>query len=109
MTTPNTPDSPSVIVMAMSPSDFSRLCQDGQPWRTAAPHDPHRFVVVDDAPELADHWARAYWVGDNWISVMLIRSYLEARGHKFQIVHDDTDITHAGYVVLTNYYIADAG
>lgn len=92
------------ITITMDANDFNRLVDvsmlwhGGHGWRD----QPGRFEPVDGEPPVNTTWARAYWVGDHWLSVMVIRSYLASLGEPCEVLWDMAEDA-AEYVVLTNY------
>jgi hypothetical protein len=87
--------------MKMTHSDFEHLCEThtkwhGQNWEI----QDGRFEVSSgnyDDP-INFEFAHAYWVGDNYLNVILAREYLTARGYAdHQVLWDMADNTSEWY------------
>ena len=48
-------------------------------------------------------WARAYWVGDQWATVLFARSFLDSIGEPCEVVWDLAENPDCQFVILTNY------
>ena len=91
--------------IVMDEHDFSLLTQNSAKW---AGHDWDTQVQagrfeIQGTPQIPPglHWKMAYWVGSEYTTVVLARSFLASRGYESQTVVDlngDDD-----WVILTDY------
>lgn len=102
------------VAITMDADDFDRLCTTSMQW---AGHKwesyGNRFenTTAGGEPQTSQDWSgwqlkMAYWVGDSWISVMLVRAYLSGLGSScgMEILWDPgSDDTPGEFVVLTDY------
>ncbi|SFQ30689.1 hypothetical protein SAMN05421854_110196 [Amycolatopsis rubida] len=92
------------ITITMDESDFVQLWTVHTAWSGAGWRDHAGPFEAVGAGTVEYHWEQAYWTGDNWPAVMLLRSFLASIGHDCQVVVDTTDDpAYHGYVVLTDY------
>ena len=98
------------VKIEMTDDDFDRLTTNSTHWASAWAQswedqvlDDERFEFVTVTPTgvSISHWAMAYWAGDNWLSVVLMRSYLTAAGHNCEVLFDLGEPSE--YVILTDY------
>lgn len=95
------------VTVTMSGYDFQALTHTSMAWSgyrdTWEPLlDTFETTGTDDTISL--HWARAYWVGDQWTAAFMARAYLDAIGAPYQIVWDVGRGTNdPGLVVLTDH------
>lgn len=95
----------TVVTLEMTDEDFERLTVSamawGASWREQVEDGrfEHSQKPGDAQPQL--HWAMAYWVGDNWLTVMMIRAYLDAIDQGYEVVWDQAD--EPEYVILTDF------
>lgn len=100
------------MVVTMNEQDFERLCTvsmrwAGQQWEAQA----GRFEHPTERGEPQANWdwpgwqlRMAYWAGDSWVNVILMRSYLAVMGHGCEILWDlATDDAIGEYIILTDY------
>lgn len=96
------------ITIEMDDADFEGLITGSAYWaqglarRWDEPAGDGRFEhtrTYADRP--GSRWTMAYWVGSSWVSVLLCRAFLTARGYQCEVLRDRTD--PAEYVVLTDY------
>lgn len=59
--------------------------------------------VSDAGQPIPTHFPRAYWVGDRWEVVCLLRSYFRFKGCSSTTLWDNGDEPAPGYVILTAY------
>jgi hypothetical protein len=111
------------VSIRVSGHDFERLCDNMGEVPKALhldPDSPHYWpdrFTGDDAGTAVDpgRWKYVYWVGDNYASVIVARSFLAAIGEPFQVASDEaveeateahgvTHHTHGpGWVIFTDY------
>jgi hypothetical protein len=60
-----------------------------------------RFLPGNPEAPILARWQRAYWLEDGYAALMLARAFLDAWGHDYQIVSDETE--GGGWVILTDY------
>ena len=100
-----TTEQAGAVVIQVTAADFQRLCENSGQWADwEVP--PRRFESLDTTSPANGHWQRAYWVGDNYTSVILARAFLAARGHDYKILYDTAEHPNGqafGYVILTDY------
>jgi hypothetical protein len=94
------------IQIAMDDADFGYLTENGAEWAAIgsewAPQIAGgRFMTVPAGGIPFTTWKRAYWLGEDYVHVMLARAFLAAWGHDFQVLSDETD--GGGWVILTDY------
>lgn len=95
------------ISMYMNDADMDALCSSSMMWddtwsgQVTDGRFEHATARYDQAPSYK--WARAYWVGESWANVMLIRAYLGHMGHTYEVLWDQAT---SEYVMLTNYTTA---
>jgi hypothetical protein len=91
------------ITITMDETDFNALCSTSMKWHRGWANQPNRFephMKKYDAPP--DYtWKMAYWVGDSWVSVMLVCAFLSTQNETFEILWDTVE--PGEYVILTNY------
>jgi hypothetical protein len=93
------------IQLSMDDADFGYLTTNSHEWAA---------IGSEWAPQIADGrfrpagggvtfttWKRAYWLEDGYAALMLARAFLDAWGHDYQIVSDETE--GGGWVILTDY------
>ena len=96
------------VVIQVSATDFERLCENSGQWAGWTP-PAGRFESIDTAGNpfpSARQWQCAYWVGDNWTTVIFARAFLAARGFDYEVVYDTAEHPNGrlyGYVILTDY------
>lgn len=99
------------ITIDMTEHDFNRLWDMATEWRTSLAGQERRWETwtsgearYDDVPASGGY---AYWVGDNWVSVMFARAFLTERGNTFDVLWDmapnPPESNNYSYVVVTDY------
>lgn len=89
------------VTIRIGAEDFAMLVEDGGPLASIPPDKRGRFA---DAP--TREWQRIYWLGSQYTTVLLARSFLEAIGEAYQIVYDEAqwdDGRVLGWAILTDY------
>lgn len=94
------------ITIDMSDEDFERLTSNSTSWADSWNNPGRRADGIDVSwrrhvedgrfehsqkhfeTEPASHWLTAYWVGPEWLNVMMCRSFLEQQGFEFEILLD---------------------
>lgn len=105
------------ISVQMIPEDAERLWEMALGWSDMT--RPRQLEVAEYfealAPLAADAdpratWRRAYWVGESYSELLLLRSYISALGHDYEVFWDPTPCsdmgergTFRGYVILTDW------
>jgi hypothetical protein len=94
------------IQVTMDDADFGYLTENSAEWAPIAGEwaqqiSAGRFMAMPPGAPLLTTWKRAYWLGDAYASVMLARAFLDAWGHDYQLVSDESD--GGGWVILTDY------
>lgn len=99
------------IKIEMTEKDFERLTTNSTFWADYWDQTWQEQVVTDGRFENSDGpydklpdsaWKMAYWAGEDWAHVMMIRSFLAANGYRCEVLWDQED-DDPQYVVLTNY------
>jgi hypothetical protein len=62
---------------------------------------PNDGIIFDS--RWRSDWARAYWVGDQWATVLFARSFLDSIGETYEVVWDLAENPDCQFVILTNY------
>jgi hypothetical protein len=90
------------VIVTLDEKDFEQLCRTHMKWCGGNwIEDRKRFEVVRSPLALISFdWEHVYWIGDSWVSVVLVRSYLNTKRADYQIVWD-TSIRE--YAILTDY------
>ena len=102
-----------VATVRMTSGDFDKLCQDVGRTADFTPERASRLLTVDGLP--LGRWQCVYWVGDDWVNVLLARAYLEAVGAAYQVADDETvwdngeRLEMLGWVILTDYITPEIG
>lgn len=102
------------LVITMNEDDFERLSTTsmqwaGQQWEAHAAAGWFEHATAEGEPQSNRDWPgwqykMAYWTGDSWVTVMLMRSYLAGIGQDCEILWDPaTDDAVGEYIILTNY------
>lgn len=97
------------FVISMSDADFEALSTNDMSWagNNWEQRYPDRFMPVDADEPLSYAWRYVHWF-DGWGDVILARSFLDARGHRYQVCSAESlgKEPNAGpeYVVLTDYH-----
>jgi len=91
------------VVLEMDAADFGQLWTEHDRWADCRSAGSAGFEPVTPDGEISLGWAHAYWVGDEWASVMLARGYLASIGESCQVVVDLRTDTYSPYVILTEY------
>ncbi|MFJ1700468.1 hypothetical protein ACIOHC_36355 [Streptomyces sp. NPDC088252] len=94
-----------LISIEMDEHDFQRLTRTsmrwGRSWAVQAGRFEHTTKSFDTAPSW--DWKMAYWVGEDWANVMLVRSFLKAMGADFEVVWDMAENPDMSYLILTDF------
>ncbi|SFQ82016.1 hypothetical protein [Amycolatopsis rubida] len=93
------------VTITVDATDFEQLWTTCMAWASAGwdtgEQEGQFEPVQSDAVEYG--WKHAYWMGGNWASVVLARSFLAAVGHDFQVVADTADDPgYRGFVILSD-------
>ena len=89
------------VTIRMAPEDFTTLVQDGGPLSSIPAGERGRFT---EKPSRL--WKYIWWLGGQYVSVLLARSYLEAIGEDYQIAYDESEWDNGralGWVIFTDY------
>jgi hypothetical protein len=94
------------IQIAMDDADFNCLAENIAEWAAIADEwapqvSARRFMTMPPGAPLLTTWKLAYWLGGSYASVMLARAFLDAWGHDYQLVSDQSG--GGGWVILTDY------
>lgn len=111
------------ITIDMTDEDFERLTTTSTSWadswdrkgtRTDGRDVSWRRQVADGRfehsqkdfeTEPESHWLVAYWVGPEWINVLMCRSFLDGLGYEYEILldlaHEEGQMPE--YLILTDY------
>ena len=101
----NTSTSYAVIVR-ISPEDFERLSENSGNLHQAFPALYERLRDGGKPAVMRRPWRQIYWTGQEYVNLLLARSFLEAIGEDYQVVVDEgADETGRanGWAILTNY------
>ena len=93
------------IVLDLSEADFERMTLTSMEWAG------HSWESQADRFETASQganaplwdWDVAYWVGDQWVNVIMCRAFLDAQGHSYEVVWDMVENPDPSFVILTSY------
>jgi hypothetical protein len=94
------------VTVRISPEDFDRLCENSGDLRQAF---PALFDRLRDGARVANmrrQWRQIYWTGDEYVNLLLARSFLEALGEDYQVAVDegaDEQGRANGWVILTDW------
>jgi hypothetical protein len=77
------------ITLEITKEDLSFIYVIGMDWDEAWSSHADRFDVIDGKP-ISYEFKKAYWLQD-WISVMIFKSYLESINASFQILMDNAE------------------
>ena len=94
------------VTIRMSPEDFERLCENSGDLRNAFPALFDRLRDGGKPANMRRQWRQIYWIGAEYPSLLLARSFLEAIGEDYQVVVDEGADEHGlpyGWVILTDY------
>ncbi|SEF38127.1 hypothetical protein SAMN05421837_11878 [Amycolatopsis pretoriensis] len=69
--------------------DFRQLSHDHRLWAGHQSRDDHRFEAMT-GDDVDYSWPHAWWYPD-WLTVIVARSFLDATGHRYQIISDLDD------------------
>ena len=83
------------IALTITANDFDRLHNMSMRWGKDWATHQHRFT---HAPLYT--WKMAYWMGDNWLQVMVAQQFVSSCGYESQTVWD---VATSEWVILTNY------
>lgn len=98
------------FTIEMDEHDFDKLASDINPWRAgrdrwSTQHDGERFRNMPRSEAVSYDWLAAYWVGREYTTAILARSFLTAIGEKSQLLSDEG---HGELVLVTNFLSPDA-
>ena len=89
--------------IVMDDEDFNWLCNDKMPWAGEKGWQQEsregRFSASGAGPP-AFHWKIGYWVGPDYVAVILAKSFLAAKGFPCEVIFDNT---RGEWVILTDY------
>ena len=91
------------IITVVGDEDFERLYENSGYWRDARDVGG-RFEGERKHP--GRPWKKIYWLGGNYASVILARSFLAAEGSGWEVLYDAAEYPSGeslGWVILTDY------
>jgi hypothetical protein len=90
------------VQISMDEADFRLLIHNAARWAGHGWEEKLSRFEVQGAPDIppGTEWQMAYWVGSEYTTVVLARSFLASRGYESQTV---VDLTGNDWVVLTDY------
>ena len=96
------------IEIHMNDGDFEQLAVTSMGW---AGHDwsaqSHRFENWTPGKAFTEEprwdWRMAYWLGENYTTLILAKSYLAAIGEPFEVLWDLAENPDMSYVLVTNF------
>jgi hypothetical protein len=90
------------VQISMDEADFRLLVHNAAGWAGQNWEEKIGRFEVQGTPGMPPgmHWQMAYWVGSEYTTVVLARSFLASRGYESQTV---VDLTGNDWVVLTDY------
>ena len=99
------------ITIRMDEEDFEQLSHDSMRWCGADGANDWvtqagRFELHGGDHEINWQYTYVFWLGEEWASVLLARSYLEAAGQSCQILWDLAENPGPSWVILTDYVTA---
>lgn len=101
-----------MVVLQVTARDFERLCENSGNWADLTPRRDRFEEVEDGAPPFFREWKRVYWLGRDYVTVILARAFLAARGFEYEVLFDaaagEPGGLAFGYVILTDYEEAAA-
>jgi hypothetical protein len=105
------------VKLVLDDQDFEHLTQNSMQWGDGGPDWKQkirdgRFELYggsDGGPPVqwpSAHWKYAYWVGDSYGGLILVRAFLAAWGFDYQAAWDTAEHPNGetlGWVILTDY------
>lgn len=102
------------ITLDIDDADFDMLTTESCEWTKLSEErrDEYESVTCNDGTNnVTREWTYAYWVKEGWTAVVMLRSFLEAQGHEYEIALDlevaqrtwDEDPHPGQWVILTDY------
>lgn len=96
------------MIITMTQKDFRHICTTAMKW--AESHSKSQWKMerfenytegteVDQGPEKT--WKFAYWVGEEYLPVILVKSFLAEQGYPCEVVWDMG--RPAEWLILTDY------
>lgn len=96
------------VTVRITPEDFRYLCEDAGELANIRPDKRVRFQdhATGQYGLMHREWRHVYWLGRDYVTALLARSFLEAAGEDYQVVSDEAgpfpDESY-GWVILTDY------
>ena len=88
------------VRIILGEEDFVQLWKGRAEWKGGKEWgDLSRFEPSGSVP-ISREWVYAYWIGECWAYVVLMRSYLVAIGAEYQIANDAEE---GEYMIFTDY------
>lgn len=96
------------IEIHMDDSDFEHLTQVSMEWAThnwSTQSDRFENCTPGEAftEEPRWDWRMAYWLGEDYTTLLLAKSYLAAIGEPFEVLWDLDENPDMSYVLVTNF------
>lgn len=87
--------------------DFARLINSSTRWKDGVSEFAGQFENYTNAgmpynAPISTDWLYAYWLGEEYVSVVFAKSFLTSIGEGYEALWDTSTEFH-GWVIVTNY------
>ncbi len=98
----------AVVILNMDETDFEQLSIVSMQWcypggRNDWTSQPGRFETRAGDTTINWEFRYAYWVGEEWATVLFARAYLDAIGQPYQVLWDIAENPDSSWVIITDY------
>lgn len=106
------PVEPITVSLVMGETDFERLTTTSTWWAASYDNSFGRYLEnfentsggPDKAP--SPDWKMAYWVGPEYVNVLLAGAFLRGQHCAYEVLYDLTENPTSQYVILTDFMTA---